>query len=127
MAVLTRWRRSYWGDAHHALAMGPDRAERMDACATALAHGVPLAIHSDAPITPIGPLFTAWCAVNRLTSSGRVLGASERIGVAEALRASTLGAAHTLHLDDRIGSIEVRKSPISACSTMICWRWSRSL
>ena len=69
----------YWGDAHYALTMGPDRAERMDACATALANGVPLAIHSDAPITPLGPLFTAWCAVNRLTSSGRVLGESERI------------------------------------------------
>jgi predicted amidohydrolase YtcJ len=99
----------YWGDAHHALTMGPDRAERMDACATALAHGVPLAIHSDAPITPLGPMFTAWCAVNRLTSSGRVLGASERIPVADALRAITLGAAYTLRLDDRVGSIEVGK------------------
>ncbi|QDL38446.1 amidohydrolase [Rhodoferax sediminis] len=99
----------YWGDAHHALTMGPDRAERMDACATALEHGVPLAIHSDAPITPLGPLFTAWCAVNRLTSSSRVLGASERISVADALQAITLGAAFTLGLDDRIGSIEVRK------------------
>ncbi|MEO7010677.1 MAG: amidohydrolase family protein, partial [Caldimonas sp.] len=99
----------YWGDAHHALTMGPDRAERMDACATALAHDVPLAIHSDAPITPLGPMFTAWCAVNRLTSSGRVLGASERISVADALRAITLGAAYTLRLDDRVGSIEIGK------------------
>jgi predicted amidohydrolase YtcJ len=52
----------YWGDAHYALTMGPDRAERMDGCATALRSGVPFAIHSDAPITPLGPLFTAWCA-----------------------------------------------------------------
>ena len=43
----------------------------MNACATALASGVPFAIHSDAPITPLGPLFTAWCAVHRLTASGR--------------------------------------------------------
>jgi predicted amidohydrolase YtcJ len=99
----------YWGDAHRAQTMGPDRAERMDDCATALAHGVPLAIHSDAPITPLAPLFTAWCAVNRLTSSGRVLGAAHRIGVAEALYAITMGAAYTLHLDDRIGSIEIGK------------------
>ncbi len=99
----------YWGDAHATLTMGPDRAERMDACATALAHGVPLAIHSDAPITPLGPLFTAWCAVNRLTSSGRVLGEAERISVDDALHAITLGAACSLHLDDRIGSIEVGK------------------
>lgn len=99
----------YWGDVHYALTMGPDRAERIDACATALAHGVPLAIHSDAPVTPLGPIFTAWCAVNRRTSSGRVLGASECISVEDALRAITLGAAFTLGLDDRIGSIEVRK------------------
>ena len=52
----------YWGDAHYAQTMGPDRAERMDACATAAREGVRYAIHSDAPITPLGPLFTAWCA-----------------------------------------------------------------
>ncbi len=99
----------YWGDAHYEMTMGPDRANRMDACGTALRMGVPFAIHSDAPITPIGPLFTAWCAVNRRTASGRVLGESERIGVEDALRAITLGAAYTLNMDDRIGSIEVGK------------------
>ena len=99
----------YWGDAHYALTMGPDRANRMDACASAARAGVPFSIHSDAPITPLGPLFTAWCAVNRQTASGRVLGESERIGVDAALRAVTLGAAHTLHLDHLVGSIEVGK------------------
>ncbi len=99
----------YWGDAHREQTMGPDRAERMDACASALAHGVPMAIHSDAPITPLGPLFTAWCAVNRLTSSGKLLGAAQRISVQEALHAITMGAAYTLHMDDRVGSIEIGK------------------
>lgn len=99
----------YWGDAHYEMTMGPDRANRMNACATAQSLGVPFAVHSDAPITPIGPLFTAWCAVNRRTASGRVLGESERISVADALRAITLGAAYTLHMDDRIGSIEIGK------------------
>lgn len=99
----------YWGDQHYALTVGPERAMRMNACATALAAGVPMAIHSDAPVTPLGPLFTAWCAVNRLTASGRVLGAAERIGVSEALRTITLGAAYTLRLDGEIGSIECGK------------------
>jgi hypothetical protein len=99
----------YWGDQHHATTVGPDRAERMNACRTAMDSGVPFAIHSDAPITPIGPLFSAWCAVNRLTASGRVLGAHERIGVADALRAITLGAAITMKLDSEIGSIECGK------------------
>ncbi|MCP3969718.1 MAG: amidohydrolase [Rhodobacteraceae bacterium] len=99
----------YWGDEHYRLTVGPERAGRMNACRTALDTGVAMAIHSDAPVTPLGPLFTAWCAVNRITASGRVQGESERITVAEALRAITLGAAHTLHLDGEIGSIEVGK------------------
>jgi predicted amidohydrolase YtcJ len=97
----------YWGDVHYARTLGPERAERMDACATALASGVPFAIHCDAPVTPIGPLFTAWCAVNRLTATGRTLGEAEKISVADALRAVTLGAAYTLKLDEELGSIDV--------------------
>ncbi|MCP4048957.1 MAG: amidohydrolase family protein, partial [Gammaproteobacteria bacterium] len=99
----------YWGDEHYRLTVGPERAERMNACRTALDNDVPMAIHSDAPVTPLGPLFTAWCAVNRITASGRVQGESEKINVDEALRAITIGAAYTLHMDDEVGSIEVGK------------------
>ncbi|MFT5176166.1 MAG: putative amidohydrolase YtcJ [Gammaproteobacteria bacterium] len=99
----------YWGDQHYALTVGPERAMRMNACATALRTGVPMAIHSDAPVTPLGPLFTAWCAVNRKTASGRTLGEHERIGVDDALRTITLGAAYTLKLDSEVGSIECGK------------------
>lgn len=99
----------YWGDQHFETTMGPDRANRLDACASALGAGVPLAIHSDAPVTPLGPLFTAWCAVNRVTPKGRVLGARERLSVTQALHAITLGAAYTLKLDHEIGSIECGK------------------
>jgi len=99
----------YWGDEHYKLTVGPERALRMNACATALRNNIPMAIHSDAPITPLGPLFTAWCAMHRLTASGRVQGENERIGLQEALYAITLGAAYTLHLDGEIGSIEAGK------------------
>ena len=99
----------YWGDEHYNLTVGPDRALRMNAARTALDCGVPLAVHSDAPITPLGPLFTAWCAVNRLTRSGRTQGEHEKITVDEALWAVTMGAAYTLHMDGQIGSIEVGK------------------
>ena len=99
----------YWGDQHHALTMGPERAGRMDAAGTAKRLGVPFSIHSDAPVTHLAPLFTAWCAVNRITASGRVLGEAERITVPDALHAITLGAAFTLKLDTEIGSIETGK------------------
>ncbi|MEY4645866.1 MAG: hypothetical protein RLZZ596_2697 [Pseudomonadota bacterium] len=99
----------YWGDQHYEITMGPDRAQGLDACASALAAGVPLAIHSDAPVTPLGPLFTAWCAANRITPKGRVLGENERLTVHQALHAITMGAAWTLKMDHEIGSIEVGK------------------
>ena len=99
----------YWGDEHYRLTVGPERAERMNACATALANGVPMAIHSDAPVTPLGPFFTAWCAINRQTASGRTLGEYEKITLDQALYAITLGAAYTLKLDGEIGSIECGK------------------
>ncbi|MGN6770894.1 MAG: amidohydrolase [Rhizobiaceae bacterium] len=99
----------YFGDQHYERTMGPDRAMRLDACGSALRHGVPLAIHSDSPVTPLGPLHVAWCAVNRLTPSGRVLGENQRISVEAALHAITLGAAFTLKLDSEVGSIETGK------------------
>lgn len=99
----------YWGDQHRALTVGPERAEGMDACATALREGVPFSIHSDAPVTPLGHLHVAWCAVNRLTASGEVLGENERITVDDALHACTIGAALQLNLDHEMGSIEAGK------------------
>jgi predicted amidohydrolase YtcJ len=99
----------YWGDQHRSVTVGPERAERMNACRSALDEGVPFSIHSDAPITPLAPLFTAWCAVNRRTASGRVLGDFQRIGAMDALRAVTLGAAWTLKLDGEVGSVECGK------------------
>lgn len=99
----------YWGDEHYRYTVGPERAERMNACRTALDSGVPMTIHSDAPVTPLGPLFTAWAAVTRITASGRVQGEGEKITVAEALEAITLGAAFTLGMDHLIGSIEAGK------------------
>ncbi|WP_121065482.1 amidohydrolase [Chachezhania antarctica] len=99
----------FWGDEHYKYTVGPERAERMNACRTALDTGVPMAIHSDAPVTPLGPLFTAWAAVTRRTASNRVQGTGERITVDEALSAITLGAAFTMGMDHLVGSIEAGK------------------
>ncbi len=99
----------YWGDQHYNSTVGPDRARRMEACRTAKENGVHFSLHCDSPVTPLGQLHTAWCAVNRLTASGRTLGEYEKLTVYDALRAVTLGAAYTLKLDHDIGSIEPGK------------------
>jgi predicted amidohydrolase YtcJ len=99
----------YWGDQHRTITVGPDRAARMDACATAAREGVRFSVHSDASVTPLGSLHTMWCAVNRVTATGDVLGPAERIGVDQALRAVTVDAAHQLRMDHEIGTIEAGK------------------
>ena len=99
----------YWGDVHLAQTLGHERCQRLEPLASASGVGIPIAIHSDAPVTPMGPLFTAWCAVNRRTASGAVLGTREVLTVAQALRAITLGAAYTLRMDHLVGSLEVGK------------------
>jgi len=100
----------YFGDTHWEKTVGPDRAARMNACLDAAeVWGGNFAIHSDAPVTPMGPLFTAWCAVNRRTESDRVLGDTQQISLAQALYCITMGAAHVLKLDHEIGSITCGK------------------
>ena len=99
----------YWGDQHYEQTIGPERVRGMWACRTALDNNVPLSFHSDSGVTPIGHLMTMWCAVNRLTPSGRVLGEYEKITPYEALHAATIGGAFQLHMDHEIGSIEAGK------------------
>lgn len=99
----------YWGDQHYEQTVGPERANALEPCASALREGVSFSIHSDAGVTPLGQLHTMWCAVNRITPRGRVLGETEKISPYEALRAVTLSAAYQLHLDHEIGSLEAGK------------------
>jgi predicted amidohydrolase YtcJ len=99
----------YWGDQHYGIVVGPDRAESMSAAATVNRMGIPFALHCDASVTPLGGLELAANAVNRLTASGRILGEREKVDLATALEAVTLGASYTLKLDGLVGSIEVGK------------------
>lgn len=98
-----------WGDQHMDITVGPDRARRMNAAATALSAGVPISLHSDTPVTPMAPLRSIKHAVTRLTPSGRVMGEFERITALEALKAVTLGAAYMLKMDAEVGSLEPGK------------------
>ena len=99
----------YWGEFHRAHTLGAFRAAAMNPAATALRLGLVASAHSDTPVSPVDPLFTLWCAANRVTATGRVLGASERVGAYDALRMMTFNAAWLLHLDHEIGSIRVGK------------------
>ena len=99
----------FWGDQHRDLVFGPERAAGMNACATAKREGIRFALHSDCNVTPLGGLLSMWCAVNRLTASGKVLGLNERISAYDALQAVTITPAYLLKMDHEVGSLECGK------------------
>ena len=82
----------HWGDIHWEN-LGPDRADRISPAGSAAELGIPFTFHTDAPVIPPDLLETVWCAVNRVTRSGRLLGAEERVDVQTALEAVTANAA----------------------------------
>ena len=82
----------HWGDIHWEN-LGPDRADGISPAGSAAELGIPFTFHTDAPVIPPDLLETVWCAVNRVTRSGRLLGAEERVDVQTALEAVTANAA----------------------------------
>jgi hypothetical protein len=55
------------------------------------------------------PLLGVWATVNRLSTSGEIIGADQRVSVMQALRATTIDAAWQIFKENQIGSIEVGK------------------
>jgi len=99
----------YWGDRHSERFLGPKRAARISPAQSAVARDIPFTLHTDTPVVPLEPMRLWSAAVNRTTTSGRVLGADQRISVLQALRALTINAARQHFLDQERGSIEPGK------------------
>jgi predicted amidohydrolase YtcJ len=101
----------YWGRAFRDRLFGPERAEFLDPCASALAGGLRISLHSDYNVTPIDPLRCIQNAVVRdMREGGGILAPQERISVEQGIRAMTLDAAWQCQLDHECGSLEVGKS-----------------
>jgi predicted amidohydrolase YtcJ len=96
---------SGFADKYAERGLGPDRADSMVRSASALARSIPLSFHSDLPMGPAEPLKLVWCAVNRLTQSGRVAAPEQRISIDQALRAVTIEAAYSWRREHDLGSI----------------------
>ncbi len=98
----------HWGDAH-LQNFGPQRAGAISAAKSAGELGLPYTFHQDAPVIEPNMLETVWCAVNRLTKKGVLLGPEERITPLEALRAVTVNAAYQYFEEREKGSIRPGK------------------
>ena len=83
----------FWGDTHRKN-LG-DRATHISPLKQALVRHIPFSLHQDSPVTPPDMIRSVWSAVNRVTRSGVILGADNRIDPYEALIAATRGGAYT--------------------------------
>ena len=66
-------------------------------------------LHNDSPVVPPDMMRLVWCAVERRTRSGQILGRDQALTVEEALRAITIDAAHAYFEEDQKGSIAAGK------------------
>jgi len=94
----------YLGEAYQP-ALGPERGQWITPLASLSAVGVPVALHSDAPLAPPLPLRAASAHLTRATREGGILTPEERLGPKDALEAITIDAAYALGLEKEIGSI----------------------
>ena len=99
-----------YGAAYRDQILGRERAESilpMGACVKA---GIRFSLHTDAPVSPAGPLRLVQIAVTRRCEiDNSVIGADQAISVDEALRAITIHAARQIGLENTIGTLEPGK------------------
>jgi predicted amidohydrolase YtcJ len=84
---------------------GPERLSMMHAYRTAIDMGIPVAGHSDSPVSAAYPLRRIQDMVTRKDSSGVVHGGNQTISVDEAIKAWTLDGAYATFEENIKGSI----------------------
>jgi predicted amidohydrolase YtcJ len=92
--------------------IGHDRASRTYAFRTFLNHGVRLAFGTDWNVAPLNPMLSVYAAVTRATLDGKNPGGwfpEQKLTVAEAIEAYTMGSAYAEFQDNEKGSITTGK------------------
>jgi predicted amidohydrolase YtcJ len=88
--------------------IGQDRASRTYAFRTFLDHGVHLALGTDWDVAPLNPMLTIYAAVTRATLDGKNPNGwfpEQKLTVAEAVEAYTMGSAYAEFQEKEKGSI----------------------
>ena len=99
----------YYGDSLASSIIGPERTARMMPLQDALKRGHRLTLHNDSPMYRPDPLLAVRTAVTRLSQSGQPIGPEQAIDLQSAIEAITINAAWQLHMEDKIGSLEINK------------------
>lgn len=98
----------YWGDVHMKN-FGAERGHHISPVKDALDRNLLVTFHQDTPITKPNMLHSVWCAVNRVSRNGNVIGVEQKIDVYEALKAVTINGAYQYFEEESKGSIKEGK------------------
>ena len=98
----------YWGDIHRKN-FGEERANRISPARDAMEYEMKFTFHQDTPVVPPDMMRTVFCAVNRISRTGKEMGKEQKIPVLEALKAITSYAAYQYHEENEKGTITVGK------------------
>lgn len=98
----------YWGDIH-IKNFGEKRGMRISPVKDAMDCGLCVNFHQDTPVTRPNMMHSVWCAVNRISKNGTVVGANQAIGVYDALKCITINAAYQYFEEEQKGSIKEGK------------------
>lgn len=98
----------YWGDVH-LKNLGLERGAHISPAKAAMERGLIYNFHQDPPVVEPDMLHTVWCAVNRITRSGRAIGPDQCLSVYDALKGVTIHGAYAYHEEERKGTLEAGK------------------
>ena len=98
----------YWGDIH-IKNFGIERADKINPAGSSIKNNIIFTFHQDSPVIEPNMLETIWCAVNRKTKNGILLGKEEKIEVINAIKAVTINAAYQYSEENEKGSIKEGK------------------
>ena len=98
----------YWGDVH-VRNFGAERGHHISPVKDALTRGLHVSFHQDPPVTKPDMLHSVWCAVNRMSRGGNIIGEDQKISVYEALRAVTVEGAYQYFEEDTKGTLTAGK------------------
>ena len=98
----------YFADAHVAN-RGHEQAMYISPMRDAVDKGLKPTNHTDFYVAPLDQMFMLWTAVNRISRSGEVIGAGQRVTPLEGLEAMTINVARQYGEQDSKGSLEPGK------------------
>jgi predicted amidohydrolase YtcJ len=98
----------YWGDWHKQI-IGDSLGNLISPIRTALNKGLHVTSHTDAPVAFPNLMMILWTTVNRVSRSGAVIGASERLTPYEALQSITIWGAYQHFEENTKGTLTAGK------------------